>query len=229
MIALRRPILSHSGPLNKLPIGCATCAKLAVKQQIDRLNIIHFKWKSSSDQKYSLNLVFNSLHSQEVSAAEIRRFSPGFKSWHTPINDGITIDGNAPNSPKLKIIKFFAHVARICEYNLIKKLLQTQSNWLDLRQNSSICADNLGFFPIFLHFFDYFTKRTHFFSDTKLQNAIFPATNVPFKRTHSNDVYHKYLPHFNKQSLIFVFAKLVACKFQNDNTHFGRIIHRLKS
>lgn len=32
----RRPILSQTGPLSKLPIGCATCAKLAMKLQTNQ-------------------------------------------------------------------------------------------------------------------------------------------------------------------------------------------------
>lgn len=53
------------------------------------------------------------LQSHDVCTAVTETVSSGFNSEHTPINAGITIDGNAPNSPKLKIIKFFAEVARI--------------------------------------------------------------------------------------------------------------------
>lgn len=101
-IAFRRPILSHTGPLNNDPIGCAMWAKLA---------------------KY------------DVWAAVTRRVSSGFISVQTPISDGMTIDlnigenttkfnvesnhsnsityGKAANSPKLKMIRFFAVVAKI--------------------------------------------------------------------------------------------------------------------
>lgn len=53
------------------------------------------------------------LHNHDVWTAVTETVSFGFNSEHTPIKAGITIDGNAPNSPKLKIIKFFADVAKI--------------------------------------------------------------------------------------------------------------------
>lgn len=40
--------------------------------------------------------------------------SSGFNSVARPINDGITIAENAVNSPKLKMMKFFAVAAKIC-------------------------------------------------------------------------------------------------------------------
>lgn len=53
------------------------------------------------------------LHNQDVCTAVTETVSSGFKSEQTPISEGMTMLGNAPNSPKLKIIKFFADVAKI--------------------------------------------------------------------------------------------------------------------
>lgn len=48
----------------------------------------------------------------DVCAPVTRTVSSGFKSVARPSNDGITIALNAVNSPKLKIMKFFAVAAK---------------------------------------------------------------------------------------------------------------------
>ena len=50
-------------------------------------------------------------------AAVSTTVSPGFRSGLKPVNDGITIDGNAANSAVFSVIKFLAVTAKI--YNQI--------------------------------------------------------------------------------------------------------------
>lgn len=117
MIALRRPIRSQIGPLTNDPIGCATWAKLAFwfENENDRKYI-----NRNNDQLLELTELLNlersnsnHSHNQDDSAAVIWSVSSGFNFLFNPINDGITMDGNAVNSPKLKMIRFFAAVAKI--------------------------------------------------------------------------------------------------------------------
>lgn len=51
------------------------------------------------------------LHNHDAWAAEMRTVSSGFRSKlePTPVNDGITIEGNPLNSPMFIIMKFLAN------------------------------------------------------------------------------------------------------------------------
>lgn len=66
---------------------------------------------NENERKTSQFFYWKDLHNHEVWAAVTCSVSSGLSSLHTPISDGITMDGKAPNSPKLKMIKFLAVVA----------------------------------------------------------------------------------------------------------------------
>lgn len=58
------------------------------------------------------------LPNQDACAAVIRKVSLGFNTVLKPVNDGITMLGNAKINPKFQIKKFFAELARNCgNYN----------------------------------------------------------------------------------------------------------------
>lgn len=105
-IILRRPNLSQTGPLNTAPIGCVMYAHVA---SMISTNFSILIWSFF----FLRNVVIENSPNHDVWAAVICTVSSGFKSPLIPSNDGITIDGNAANSPKLKIMKFFALAAKI--------------------------------------------------------------------------------------------------------------------
>lgn len=71
----------------------------------------------------SLESIKTNLHNHDVSAAVTRTDSSGFNSEFSPINDGITIDGNDWKYPRMKMIKFFADEAKNCRYKKIRLMI----------------------------------------------------------------------------------------------------------
>lgn len=108
MIALRRPILSLIGPLNRLPIGCTKWAELAAKYSIQTVKF-YIKINAIDGSCFMNDLT---LHSHDVCSAVTWTLSSGFKCLLIPISDGITIDGNAANSPIFKTSTPFAHAPK---------------------------------------------------------------------------------------------------------------------